>query len=83
MLDVGEGDYPALVAVRGDGEVVAYAVSMRDLVLHVDAPPDGARLEPERLDEIGPRWWRVNPFAADVSIPDTAAELRRWFAALR
>ena len=61
---------------------MAYVVNMRELVLQVDTPPEDARLEPELLDELGAGWWRVNPFSADVSIPDTDSELRRWFANL-
>ena len=81
LIEVGSG-WPAIVAARQDASVVAYVVNMRELVLQVDTPPEDARLGPELLDELGAGWWRVNPFSADVTIPDTDSELRRWFANL-
>jgi hypothetical protein len=83
VLAVGPGAYPALVATRpGDDVVVAAARGMRDLL--VRAGPDGvptARLAHEPVPELGTGWWRVDPFDPDVSIPDTEAELQRWFTA--
>ena len=80
VVPVGDGDFPAVVVASRDGAVVAFATGMRLLALRVESPPDGARLEPEPLTDLGPRWWAVNPFAAEVSIPDTATELRAWFS---
>lgn len=83
VLYVSDAEYAATVVARPDGQIVAYAESMRELVLRVVAPPDGARLDPECVDGLGPDWWRINPFSAEVTRADTDAELRAWFAALR
>jgi len=80
VLPVAAADFPALVATLRDGDVVVLAASgMRWLLVRVgDAVPQGARLDHEEAPELGPGWWRVNPFDPAVSRDDTATELQRW-----
>jgi hypothetical protein len=82
VIPMANADFPALVATPADRDlVVVAAAGMRELLVRVDEVPDGARLEHEAAAELGAGWWRVCPFDAEVSIPDTAAELQRWFSA--
>lgn len=85
VLPVAAADFPALVATPSDRDVVVMAASgMRWLLVRVgDAVPDGARLAHEEAPELGPGWWRVNPFDPAVSRDDTATELQRWVSLAR
>jgi hypothetical protein len=71
------------VATHPDSDAIVVAASgMRHLLLRVgEDEPEGARLEHERATEVGPGWWRVNPFDRGVSRAATAVELPRWFNA--
>ncbi len=76
-------DCPALVAVRtDDDQIVAAASGMRWLLIRAGVElPSGARLAHDAAPDVGPEWWRVYPFDAEVSRPDTDADLQRWFDA--
>jgi hypothetical protein len=82
VIPMATADFPALVATPADRHlIVVAAAGMRELLLRVNEVPDGARLEHELATELGTGWWRVHPFDPDVSSPDSAAELQRWFSA--
>jgi hypothetical protein len=82
VIPMASADFPALVATPADRDLIVVAASgMQHLLLRVREVPEGVRLEHEAATELGVGWWRVNPFDAEVSIPDTACELQRWFSA--
>ncbi len=82
VIPTADADFAALVATRsGHDVVVVAATGMSSLLIRTEDVPPGARLGHEQAPELGAGWWRVNPFDADVSIPDTADELQRWFTA--
>ncbi len=82
VIPMADADFPALAATSVVNDVVVVAATgMRALLIRTAAAPPGARLGHEQATDLGADWWRVNPFDADVSIPDTADELQRWFTA--
>lgn len=75
--------YPALVATAsGSDLIVAAAFDQHALLLRVGSgPPPNTSVRHDPVPDLGPEWWRVNPFDASVSVTDLEAELTRWFAA--
>ena len=57
---------------------------MRWLLIRAgDEAPAGARLAHDAAADVGPEWWRVYVFDAEVSRPDADIDLQRWFDAAR
>ena len=82
VIPLSSAPFPALVATPHGSDVIVVAASgMSRLLIRVNDVPEGACLAHHSAPQVGPDWWHVNPFDRDVSIPDTAAELQRWFSA--
>jgi hypothetical protein len=81
VVPLASHDFPALVGTPPDSDIVVVAASgmLRLLFRAGEDEPAGARLERERATDLGPEWWRVNPFDREVSRAATALELPRWF----
>ena len=84
LVDLHDAPFAAVVGTaKGANRIVVAAWSQSALALRVGREPPEARLSHELAGDLGPGWWLVNPFDPEVSIPDTEADLRRWFTAAR